>query len=148
MSLGGWCHTTKFAVEGLSDSLRPELAPFGIKVFIIEPGVIDTEWGGIATDSLVERSGKGAYADQVAKIFQTFEAQAGALSRSKPDVVAKTIGNAVSSAHPRPRYAIGLGAKPLTYARRMLPDPVLDRALELSLSAMSRDSRRYAQCMA
>src|SRR5665213_2149263 len=37
---GSWYHATKFAVEGLSDSLRLELAPFGIRVIIIEPGGI------------------------------------------------------------------------------------------------------------
>ncbi len=38
--LGSWYHATKYAVEGLSDSLRPELAPFGIHVVVIEPGAI------------------------------------------------------------------------------------------------------------
>ena len=55
--LGGWYHATKFAVEGLSDSLRLELAPFGIQVVVIEPGAIRTEWGGIAADNLRKTSG-------------------------------------------------------------------------------------------
>ena len=38
--LGSWYHATKYAVEGLSDSIRPELAPFGIHVVVIEPGAI------------------------------------------------------------------------------------------------------------
>ena len=46
--LGSWYHATKFAVEGLSDSIRIELAPFGIHVVVIEPGAIRTEWGPIA----------------------------------------------------------------------------------------------------
>ncbi len=41
--LGGWYHSTKFAVEGLSDSLRLELKPFGIDVVVIQPGAIRTE---------------------------------------------------------------------------------------------------------
>ena len=63
--LGSWYHATKFAVEGLSDSLRAEVAPFGIKVVIIEPGSIRTEWGDIAADGLEAVSGDGAYRDQV-----------------------------------------------------------------------------------
>src|SRR5215207_11623280 len=42
--LGSWYHASKFAVEGLSDSLRVEVAEFGIKVVIIEPGTIRSEW--------------------------------------------------------------------------------------------------------
>src|SRR6478672_12960438 len=62
--LGGWYHATKFAVEGLSDSIRIELAPFGIRVVVIEPGGIRTEWGGIAARGLLARSGDGPYAEQ------------------------------------------------------------------------------------
>src|ERR1700754_928544 len=62
--LGGWYHPTKFAVEALSDSLRMELKPFGIHVVVIEPGAIRTEWGGIAGDSVLARSGDTAYAGQ------------------------------------------------------------------------------------
>src|SRR3954470_17639690 len=46
--LGSWYHATKFAVEGLSDSLRMELAPFGIQVVVIQPGAIRTEWAAIS----------------------------------------------------------------------------------------------------
>ncbi len=46
--LGAWYHATKFAVEGFSDSLRLELAPYGIRVVIVEPGPIRTEWNELA----------------------------------------------------------------------------------------------------
>jgi hypothetical protein len=52
---------------------------------------------------------------------------------SKPDVVAKAIAKAVESRHPRTRYAIGLGAKPATYARRLLPDKAFDRLLRMGM---------------
>jgi NAD(P)-dependent dehydrogenase (short-subunit alcohol dehydrogenase family) len=41
--LGGWYHAAKFAVEGLSDCLRAEVAEFGIKVVVVEPGSISSE---------------------------------------------------------------------------------------------------------
>ncbi len=50
--LGDWYHATKFAVEGLSDSLRAELRPFGIDVVVIQPGAVRTEWGAIAAQNL------------------------------------------------------------------------------------------------
>jgi NAD(P)-dependent dehydrogenase (short-subunit alcohol dehydrogenase family) len=60
--LGDWYHATKFALEGLSDSLRVELQPFGIDVVVIEPGAITSEWGAIAAANLRERSAAGPYA--------------------------------------------------------------------------------------
>ncbi len=54
---GAWYHATKFAVEGLSDSIRMELKQFGIDVVIIEPGAIITEWNTIARENLIKVSG-------------------------------------------------------------------------------------------
>src|SRR5215213_4664082 len=54
---GCWYHATKFAVEGLSDSLRMELHPFGIDVVVIQPGAIVTEWNTIARTGLLAYSG-------------------------------------------------------------------------------------------
>jgi NAD(P)-dependent dehydrogenase (short-subunit alcohol dehydrogenase family) len=62
--LGSWYHASKFAVEGLSDSLRVEVAEFGIKVVIIQPGSIRSEWSGIAADNLEATSANTPYAAQ------------------------------------------------------------------------------------
>ena len=52
--LGAWYHATKHALEGWSDSLRVETAGFGIKVSIIEPGAIQTEFSDVMTDPMLE----------------------------------------------------------------------------------------------
>lgn len=129
--MGGWYHSTKFAVEGLSDSLRIELAPFGIHVVLIEPGAIATEWSGIASHNMLATSGAGAYAEiatGVARVLDMTDKRA-----SKPKVVANTIVKALHSQHPRTRYAMGLGAKPMTYARRVLPDKAFDRLVRIGM---------------
>lgn len=59
--LGAWYHASTFALEGLGDSLRVELAPFGIEVVVVRPGPIRTEWNAIARRSLLERSAGSAY---------------------------------------------------------------------------------------
>lgn len=123
--LGGWYHASKFAVEGLSDALRTELAPFGIDVVVIEPGGIATEWGDIAMESAKAASGDGAYAERVAAASAAMEgpiAQRG----SDPDVVARTIERSVTAGRPRTRYAVGFMAKPSLIARRVLPDRAMD----------------------
>lgn len=128
--LGGWYHATKFAVEGLSDSMRLELAPFGIHVSIVEPGAIRTEWTGISADSLEEASGATAYADQarqLATLFRTTESNP--RLGSDPDVVAKVIAKAAAAKRPKTRYLVGQGARPIVTLRRILPDRAFDAVM-------------------
>ncbi|MCY7418922.1 MAG: oxidoreductase [Chloroflexi bacterium] len=127
--MGSWYHATKFAVEGFSDALRLELAPFGIQVVIIEPGEIRTAWGGIAADSLRETSGSGAYAEQARTVAKVLERSLSSGTGSPPELVAETIGRAVTSRRPKTRYAVGRGARTLILARRLLPDRVFDRVM-------------------
>ena len=126
--LGGWYHATKFAVEGLSDSMRVELAPFGIDVVVIEPGAIKTEWGGIAAESALSVSGSTAYGDQATMVANLLNAaESNPRLVSPPEVVAKAIGRAVTARRPRTRYAVGGGAKPILLLRRLLSDRAYDR---------------------
>jgi NAD(P)-dependent dehydrogenase (short-subunit alcohol dehydrogenase family) len=133
--LGGWYHATKFAVEGFSDALRLEVAPFGIHVVVIEPGAIDTEWHGVAADNLLTTSGAGAYADQATAVAKILAA--GGLG-SSPEVIADAVDRAVRARRPRSRYAVGLGAKPVLLIRRVLPDKVFDRLVRFTFGIGSR----------
>ncbi len=123
--LGGWYHATKFAVEGLSDSLRIELAPHGIDVVIIEPGPIRTEWNAISRESLTETSAGGAYDVQAGRVRRTMERGDGKMA-SPPKVVAAKILKAATTAKPRARYPVGRGAGTVIRARRVLPDAAMD----------------------
>ena len=133
--LGGWYHATKFAVEGFSDALRLEVAPFGIHVVVIEPGAIDTEWHGVAADNLLSTSGTGAYSDQASAVAKILAA--GGLG-SSPEVIARAVDRAVRARRPRSRYAVGLGAKPILIVRRVLPDKVFDRLVRCTFAFGSR----------
>ena len=131
--LGGWYHSTKFAVEGLSDSLRMELAPFGIAVSVIEPGAIRTEWGGIAGGNLLKISGDGPYAGQAEKVAAVLAtADRNPRVGSPPTVVAAAIVRAATAGRPRTRYAVGGGAKPILFFRRILTDRGFDRFLRVA----------------
>ncbi len=124
---GAWYHATKYAVEGLSDSLRMELKEFGIDVVIIEPGAIITEWAGIAREHMLKTSGDTAYGDLTRKHAKMFE-NADKMG-SKPIVVAKTIAKAITARHPKTRYATGGGAKVILFARRILSDRMFDKVM-------------------
>lgn len=125
---GAWYHATKFAVEGLSDSLRLELKQFGIQVIVIQPGAIKTEWNGIARENLLKVSGNTAYKDLVQKHVKML-ARADEKMGSDPIVIARAIAKAVMTKNPRTRYAAGAGAKPILFLRKILSDKLFDRLL-------------------
>ena len=124
--LGSWYHATKFAVEGLSDSLRVELQPHGIDVVIIEPGAIRTEWNGISRDGAVAQSDSTAYAGQAQTLVRTYETVDGPRLAADPQVVADAIAKAVTARRPRTRYAVPSSAKLILFLRWLLPDRAFD----------------------
>jgi NAD(P)-dependent dehydrogenase (short-subunit alcohol dehydrogenase family) len=128
--LGGWYHSTKYALEGLSDSLRLELRPHGIGVSVVEPGAIATEWGAGAATTLLRNSEHSAYAAQAAGVARVLHSTAANPRRATaPDAVASVIVAAATSRRPKPRYVIGAGARPLLFLRRRLTDRAFDRLM-------------------
>ncbi len=132
---GSWYHATKFALEGLSDALRVEIAPFGIRVVVVEPGAIRTEWNGIARDNLIATSGDTAYGAYAHAVSEVLEAADRPDNASHPDVVGRTIVDAITSTNPRPRYAVGAGARSAILGRRLLSDRALDRVISQRMGA-------------
>ncbi|CAM5542166.1 oxidoreductase [Rhodanobacter lindaniclasticus] len=130
--LGSWYHATKFAVEGLSDCLRMELAPFGIHVVVIEPGAIRTEWSGIAQQSLLRYSGHTAYAAQATAHARMLAASDTSKLASAPDVIARTIARALRARRPRTRYAAGGGARTILFLRWLLGDRAFDAVMRMA----------------
>jgi NAD(P)-dependent dehydrogenase (short-subunit alcohol dehydrogenase family) len=130
---GAWYHGTKFALEGMSDVLRGELKPFGIDVVVIEPGVTRTEWGGIASDSVLETSGHGPYAEGARKLAASFTSGPMHERASDPSVIAKAIATAVTTRRPKPRYAAGYSARAVLTARRLLSDRGFDRLMSRAM---------------
>ncbi|MCL3779018.1 SDR family NAD(P)-dependent oxidoreductase [Prolixibacteraceae bacterium JC049] len=124
---GTWYHATKFAVEGLSDSIRMELKQFGIDVVVIKPGAILTEWSDITQKKMLKVSGETAYGNLVKKhatMLNKYDKQG-----SDPIVIARVIQKACEAKCPRTRYAAGRGAKFTMFARKVLSDKWLDRML-------------------
>jgi NAD(P)-dependent dehydrogenase (short-subunit alcohol dehydrogenase family) len=122
---GAWYHATKFALEGLSDSLRMELRQFNIPVVVIQPGAIKTEWNGIARRNLLNVSGQTAYGDLAQKHIRLLE---NADRRgSAPAVIARVIEKAIQSPRPSTRYAAGAGAKVILFLRSVLSDRAFDQ---------------------
>jgi NAD(P)-dependent dehydrogenase (short-subunit alcohol dehydrogenase family) len=135
--LGGWYHASKYAVEALSDALRMETRQHGIRVIVVQPGSIRTEWGAIAGKKLKETSRTGAYstlADGAAKALAA-SSEPNARNTSDPSVIGKTIVKIANARRPRTRYRVGFGARPLVFLRRLLSDRAFDSLMHRAMGA-------------
>ena len=127
---GGLYHASKYAVEALSDALRFEVQGFGVRVIVIEPGLIVTNFGDTAAGS-VEQAG-GPYADFNRDVARAIEdVYQGPLAKlgAGPDAVAKTIAGALNSEHPKTRYPVTVSAHLMINQRRLMPDRLWDRVM-------------------
>ena len=126
---GAWYHAAKFAVEGLSDCLRMEAAPFGVRVILVEPGTIRTEFGRIAGESLIRASGETAYAPYARRHAKMLAWNESSKVPSSPEGVATTIARAIRGGRPRARYPTGAAARPMLFLRHIAPDWLFDRLM-------------------
>jgi short-subunit dehydrogenase len=125
---GGIYHATKYAVEAISDAMRFEVRGFGVKVILVEPGLITTNFADAAT-ATVDENDAGPYTHfnrHVSKM--TTDAYRGPLSKlgGGPEVVANTIVTALASSRPKSRYAVTPSAHLMINQRRFTPDQVWD----------------------
>lgn len=109
--------SSKFALEGLSESMRYELMPFGIKTIIIEPGVVKTNLFSSMRKSIKPDS---VYKDITEKVMKGL----GMMSEmaTPPQEVANAIIRAISSENPLPRYPVGNDALMFLEAKKAKTD--------------------------
>lgn len=130
---GGYYHASKYAVEALTDALRFEVAPFGIKVVLVEPGLIRTSFGDTATGTLGQSARP---ASPYAPLKEVAEKQMTDSYRSRwlaapPEAVAEVIEKAATTSRPRSRYVVTPAAKLLVQARRLLGADAFDAGLRM-----------------
>lgn len=118
--LGALYHGTKFAVEGISESLHFELEAAGVKVKIVEPGMIATDFGGRSFD-FVNDEGMTEYQPVVQALFSSWSGDTAAAA-SPPSVVAEAIWTAVNDGTDTLRYRAGADAVELLDNRKALDD--------------------------
>ena len=118
--LGSLYHGSKFAVEGLSEALTYELAPLGISVKIIEPGLVDTDFAGRSFVLSIDPEG-GPYQETVGAVLTAFAAIQGQGSASA-DVVASAIYDAATDGTTQLRYIVGEDAVATLGARAAMDD--------------------------
>jgi NAD(P)-dependent dehydrogenase (short-subunit alcohol dehydrogenase family) len=119
---------TKFALEGLSEALRMEVAPFGIRVVLIEPGNYRTEF----TASRVTTAGSrenAAYQDTFKRALGVMEQDE--LNAPEPEAVARVVERAITAKSPRLRYVVDpTVARLAPMLKRLLPYPLVEYGLK------------------
>lgn len=127
--------STKFAMEGLSESLAYELSPFGIKVVLIEPGVVKTK---IFKNTVV---GQGAlredspYSSMLGSLNASFESLLENASTS--DQVAATILQAISSSEPKLRYPVGQDVNSWLEKKSTMTDEQFQEFMRTSMASVA-----------
>ena len=119
--LGTLYHGTKFAVEGLSEALHYELEPLGIRVKIVEPGMIATDFSGRSFD-FRQTPDVTAYQPVVDKLFAVLGSPEMAATASAPSVVSEVIWTAATDGTPQLRYTAGADAAAFMAARSAQDD--------------------------
>ena len=112
--------STKFAIEGFSESLMYELFPFGIRVIIIEPGVIKTNFFHNCIVSEKSSKKSSSYSNSLKKIQKNIELMQE--HATSPVEVAKVILQALKTDEPKQRYVVGNDAAMILEAKKSLSD--------------------------
>ncbi|MFO7545405.1 MAG: SDR family oxidoreductase [Trueperaceae bacterium] len=127
---------SKFALEAIADAFRRELAPWNVRVSVVEPGRIATPiWEKSVADGH-ERMAQlppeaVAYYDDLMQSI-TDGAREAAQVGTKPEAVARAVHRALTARRPRTRYFVGTDAHIINVMRRVVSDPLLDRIISAS----------------
>jgi NAD(P)-dependent dehydrogenase (short-subunit alcohol dehydrogenase family) len=133
--VGGY-HSSKFAVEALVEALRYEVAPFGIRVTLVEPGPF-------ATDLHVKEKRTAARPDSpYAPLVAEYLRRSDAMKRRDPSRVVDVIWRAATSPRPKLRWPVGPTSLQGTLLRRLTPDALYELVLGLAFRWRRRAGRR------
>jgi NAD(P)-dependent dehydrogenase (short-subunit alcohol dehydrogenase family) len=135
-------NASKFALEGMADALRMELAPWGIRVVLVEPAQTDTDiWrqmNDLVDDAVTNSS--PAHRELYAKHIEGFRKSIPLSQRmaAPADGVAGTIEKALTVRRPKARYVVGANAKAQAIMAQLTPTPILDRMLRIGTGVPRR----------
>jgi NAD(P)-dependent dehydrogenase (short-subunit alcohol dehydrogenase family) len=124
--------STKFAVEGLSESMSYELEPFGIRVVIVEPGVIRTNFGNGLIVARKSQDPNSPYSQIMQKMVSSFEEMM--KNASSPNLVAQVVLNAVRDENPNLRYLAGNDVEQWLGTKRNMSDEEFYKMMRRNLT--------------
>jgi len=132
--------SSKYAVEGFSDSIRKTLKPWGCKVVIIEPGVMDTTLLRPPPEQIIKANSeipediKNDYGEDYMTVNMTKNLKFSHKVAQNPNYVVNALVNAVSAVYPKARYLVGWDANLVFGWVSILPANISDFILSLPLT--------------
>jgi NAD(P)-dependent dehydrogenase (short-subunit alcohol dehydrogenase family) len=132
----GAYHTVKYAVEALSLSLGAEVAPFGVRVVLIDPTGVRTPFVTSQFDTVhgyPDDDPYGQFKIRYAETTRRLTKTPGTMVDA--DTVARAVVRAVKSKNPKPRYIVGASGKASVLARALLSDRMWNRIMSTGISA-------------
>jgi NAD(P)-dependent dehydrogenase (short-subunit alcohol dehydrogenase family) len=140
--VGAYC-ASKFAQEGFGESLAQEVAPFGIQVVLVEPGIIRTEaWARHRVLAAGARDPASPYAEWFRRSEEIADRMVRS-SRIEPEDVARAVHRALVVPHPKLRYVVGRRARAVVALRRHVPGELFERVYFGQLMRMVTGSSRH-----
>jgi NAD(P)-dependent dehydrogenase (short-subunit alcohol dehydrogenase family) len=133
---GGPYHASKFALEALTDALRPEVQPFGVAVVNVLPGPIATRFESTLLKSIADAGADSPYAlfrRNLARRMHEF-LRADSFGVMSADHVARIVLKAGTAPRPRTRYNVGLFARFGPFGRALAPDRLVDATTRWHMS--------------
>lgn len=131
--MSDWYVASKFALEGISDCMRIELRQFNIKVVLIEPSPIKTDWADGALETLKENAEGTPYKDFADRSYKMLTASTAGALASEPEAVVKKIMRAITVKNPKPRYLSGRISGISVMARFFMPARLFDYVMRKQL---------------
>src|SRR5437899_6243064 len=123
--------STKFAIEGLSKSMAYELEPFGIRVVLVEPGVIRSDFINNVVAAKKSQDPNSPYAQFMQNVAASLQHMLE--GGSSADVVANVVLKAVTSENPSPKYLAGKDIETLMEAKRSMSDEEFYKMIKQTL---------------
>lgn len=130
MPFRGAYNASKYAVEGLSDTLRLELRASGIKVITIEPGPIESNFRNNCVDGSLRRIDvvNSHFSKQYAAMLATYQQDAStSLFMKKTNAVTKKLIHAIESKNPKAKYPVTFPTYFIIFLKRILSNKMLDK---------------------
>jgi NAD(P)-dependent dehydrogenase (short-subunit alcohol dehydrogenase family) len=126
----GAYHTVKYAIEALSLSMGAEVAPFGVRVVLIDPTGVRTPFVSSQFEAEHSYPDDDPYGDFKIRYSETTRRLATAKGLTVgADTVARVVVRAIKARNPKPRYIVGASGKASLLARALLSDRMWNRVM-------------------